>query len=125
LRGELPPLVSPDIARDFVYVEDVCRAYVLAASTPRPEQGAVYNVGTGVQTTMAEVVDLARNALGIEAKPEWSSMADRQWDARTWVADSRKIKRELGWRPQCDFAEGFRRTAEWFGEHGDLLPANL
>src|SRR4029453_12977117 len=57
LDGDLPPLVSPSVARDFVYVEDVCSAFVLAAGAPR---GRVYNVGSGRQTTVAEIVELAR-----------------------------------------------------------------
>ena len=47
LRGGLPPLASPDAARDYVYVDDVSEAYVAAASGPRDAGGSVYNVGTG------------------------------------------------------------------------------
>ena len=60
LAGRLPPLVSPDVARDFVHVDDVCAAFVLGAGAPA---GRVYNVGSGRQTTVAEVVELARRLL--------------------------------------------------------------
>ncbi|HIG53540.1 MAG TPA: NAD-dependent epimerase/dehydratase family protein [Candidatus Latescibacteria bacterium] len=122
LRGELPPLVNPGIARDFVFVEDICEAFLLAAAHQQSERGAVYNVGSGVQTTLREIVELARRRLDIAAEPAWGSMGDRHWDTEVWVADAEKITRELGWRPRYTLAEGFDRTVKWFIDHADLLP---
>lgn len=122
MRRRLPPLVAPATARDFVYVEDVCRAYIMAATQPQVECGAIYNVGTGVQTTLATVVEHVRRTCQIDEVPQWGSMNNRQWDAQVWVADNSKIKRVLGWEPRCDFADGFRRTLAWFVAHEDLLP---
>lgn len=120
LDGRLPPLANPDTARDFVYSEDVTDAYLLAATVPNQEPGAVYNVGTGVQTTLRDVVATARRVLGVTPEPQWGSMADRSWDTQVWVADSRKICRELGWQPRHDLAEGLRLTAEWLRERRAL-----
>ena len=54
LAGELPPLVSPRVARDFVHVDDVCEVFVtLRVRAHRP----LYNVGSGRQTTIAEIVE--------------------------------------------------------------------
>ena len=47
-------------------------------------------------------------------------MAARVWDTDTWVADSRKIRAELGWAPRVSFAEGFERMAIWLERHPDL-----
>jgi nucleoside-diphosphate-sugar epimerase len=113
LRGELPPLVNPDIARDYVYVDDICDACILAAQKPPGEPGAVYNVGTSVQTSLREVVETARRVMRITAEPQWGSMPSRIWDTAVWVADSSKIREELGWRPQFDFESGLRRMVEW------------
>jgi UDP-glucose 4-epimerase len=124
MRRRLPPLVAPATARDFVYVEDVCRAYMLAVTQPQTEHGAIYNVGTGVQTTLEEAVRQVREICQIAELPQWGSMANRQWDAQTWVADNSKIKSVLGWEPECDFAEGFHRTMAWFSAHEHLLPSN-
>ena len=112
--GELPPLVSPDTARDFVYIDDVIDAYLLAASQPAPERGAIYNVGTGVQTTVREAVAVARQVLDIRAEPRWQSMPDRGWDTTVWVADNQKIRSKLAWSPRYSFEQGFRRTVDWF-----------
>jgi UDP-glucose 4-epimerase len=125
-QGELPPLVNPEIARDYVYTEDVNQAYILAASkstasSSTPEWGAVYNVGTGIQTRLREVVDVARRVFNITAEPNWGSMPDRRWDASVWVADSQKIQTELGWSPRYSFEQGFRAMASWLRQHPDCL----
>lgn len=116
LDGTLPPLVGPQVARDYVHVDDAVDACILAASRSDQEPGAVYNVGSGVQTTLAEAVEVARRVLGIAAAPEWGSMPARTWDTAVWVADPRRIQAALGWRPRTDFAGGFARFVEWFRE---------
>jgi len=120
LAGELPPLVDPEVARDYVFVDDVCDAYLLAAGGPAPGRGSVYNVGTGRQVRLREAVDTARKTLGVTAEPVWGAMPNRSWDTSVWVADSGLIRRELGWRPRFDFESGFRRTAEWFSARPEL-----
>jgi nucleoside-diphosphate-sugar epimerase len=111
LRGTLPVLASPGVARDFVWVGDVVDAYLLAASARG--EGEVYNVGSGRQTTLAEAVDAARRVLGVTVEPSWGSMDDRSWDTDVWVADVSKIERGLGWRASVAFDEGLARTADW------------
>jgi len=120
LEGELPPLVNPDIARDFVHVADVCEAFILAARSGQ-KLGAVYNVGTGVQTSLRQVVEIAQRAMHLSAEPQWGSMADRMWDATVWVANNRKIKEELGWKPTVNFEEGFNRMLDWFRSDPAML----
>ena len=122
LAGKLPPLVSPDVARDFVYVDDAVEAYLAAASRRGPEAGAVYNVGTGRQTSIREAVEIAKRVLAIDSPPEWGTMPDRAWDTTVWVANPRKIERELGWTPRTTFEEGFARFARWLSEAPERLP---
>jgi UDP-glucose 4-epimerase len=111
LRGELPPLVSPQVARDFVHVDDVCDAFVQAARAAEP--GRIYNVGSGRQTTIAEIVETVRRLAGVEAQPQWGSMPDRRWDTETWVANPERIRRELGWEARIGLEEGLAQTVEW------------
>jgi UDP-glucose 4-epimerase len=113
LDGRLPPLVDPRIARDYVYVDDVCEAFVRAAAKPHPEPGPVFNVGTGRQTTLRQVVDVTRRVLAVRAKPQWGSMPNRRWDTSTWVSDPRAIRRALGWKPRYTFERGFRQMVAW------------
>lgn len=121
LKGEWPPLVNPDTARDYIYVDDVCDAYLLAASQPGADAGAVYNVGSGTQTSLREVVTVAQRVLGIAAEPQWGTMPGRVWDTAVWVADNRKITQELGWTPRYTLKEGFTRMAQWCRDNPTLM----
>ena len=124
LAGRLPPLASPASAHDFVYVDDVVEAYLLAAAGPS-EPGAVYNIGTGRQTTLEEAVDSVRRLFGVSEAPSWGTIEDRAWDTEIWVADPSKVQRELGWRASVEFDEGLVTTADWFRSHPELRPAYL
>lgn len=114
LDGELPPLTRPETARDWVYVDDVCDAYVRAATTTDAPPGSVYNIGSGVQTPLRDVVEVARAALGIMREPHWGGMDDRSWDTSVWVAEVRAVRAQLGWQARTAFADGFGRTVAWF-----------
>ncbi|MBI4963778.1 MAG: GDP-mannose 4,6-dehydratase [Desulfomonile tiedjei] len=123
LQNALPPLVDPDIARDFVYVDDVVQAYLLAAMVQDQDRDVVYNVGTGVQTSIREVVAIARRQLNITTEPKWASMTNRIWDTGTWVSDSGLIKQKLEWRPRYSFEQGFSKMVEWFGNNPVVMKA--
>ncbi len=118
--GSLPPLANPAIARDFVYVDDVVEAFILAAKTKTSERGPIYNVGTGVESKLRDVVETARRVMDIRCEPEWGSMPDRAWDTTVWRSDNRKIRERLGWAPAFDFEAGLRRMLEWHRKH-DLI----
>jgi dolichol-phosphate mannosyltransferase len=120
LAGELPPLVNPDIARDYVYVDDVNDAYILAATQTDQEFGAVYNVGTGVQTSLRQVVNVARQVMPIAVEPNWGSMPDRRWDTSVWVSDNRRIQDALGWKPRYSFEQGLQQMVQWFQDHPEM-----
>lgn len=121
LRGGYPPLAAPETARDYVYADDVCGACLLAAARGDAPRGSIYNVGTGRQTTLREAVETARAALKLAAEPRWGGMPARSWDTGVWVADSRLIRRELGWEPRFDFAAGFTKTAQWLAASPERL----
>jgi len=114
LGSEWPALVHPSIARDFVSVDDAVDVCLLAARNAGAHAGELFNVGTGIQTTVGEVVTLARQVLPLIGEPPWGTMSPRAWDTATWVADARLITDALGWRPRVSFDEGFRRFVRWF-----------
>jgi nucleoside-diphosphate-sugar epimerase len=122
LSGTLPPLVSPKTGRDFIYVEDVCNIYLkVAEHTPKEDLGPVYNVGTGIQSTIGDTVDIVRSILDIKEEPDWGSMDQRDWDTNVWVSNPERIKRELRWEPQYDLRHGMTRFIDWFRDHPDYL----
>lgn len=120
LAGTYPPLADPATARDFVHIDDVVEAYLRVAGKQPEDPGAVYNVGTGTQTTLGRMVEFSRRLFGIVGQPRWNSMPPRGWDTSVWVADIRRIQNELGWQPRYTPEEGLRSLAEWFREHPTL-----
>lgn len=119
LRGELPPLVDPDVARDFVHVDDVVRAFLLAAVDAG--HGTVYNVGSARQTSIREIVRVTRETLEIEAEPQWGSTAQRSWDTTTWVSRTDRIRNDLGWEPQVALDAGFAAMVAWLRDAPDTV----
>lgn len=117
LHGKLPPLANPGVARDYIYVDDAVEAYVQAAARLDRKRGSVYNVGTGIQTCLREVVDVARRVLEVRAEPDWKSMPGRSWDTELWVSEIGKIQEDLDWTPQYSFERGFRSMVVWFREN--------
>jgi nucleoside-diphosphate-sugar epimerase len=118
LEDRLPPLAGPETARDFVHVDDVVDAYLSAAE--RAGGGAVYNVGSGTQTTLAELVAVVGEVFSFTPKPEWGSLPARAWDTSTWVANAARIRAELGWEPRRTLPEGVRALADWLASSLEL-----
>jgi dTDP-glucose 4,6-dehydratase len=109
--------------RDWLYVEDHCRAIetVLRRGTP----GEVYNIGGNCESTnidivrgICELVDELRP--GLAHRPCSSLIKfvqDRPGHDRRYAMDASKIAREFGWQPRQSFASGLRLTVQWYLEH--------
>jgi UDP-glucose 4-epimerase len=93
--------------RDFVYVGDVVAAMLAAAASPL---GGIYNVGSGVATTIRDLHRLCAETAGFEHEPRFA--AERPGDLRHSVIDSSRAARELGWRPAVTLAAGLASTWE-------------
>jgi UDP-glucose 4-epimerase len=113
LAGTFPPLVGPETARDFVWVEDVCDAFVRAATTELADPGAVLNVASGVQTPLRALVDIVRSLFDIESQPAWGSMSARSWDTSVWVGDASTTAESIGWTAATPLEQGLRAVASW------------
>jgi dTDP-glucose 4,6-dehydratase len=104
--------------RDWLFVEDYCRAIALAVE--KAKAGEVYNVSAGDPQSNLNVVRTILRYLG---KPEnlIHYVQDRPGHDRRYALDSSKIHRELGWAPGISFDEGIRRTIEWYCSEGSWL----
>ncbi|WP_408897264.1 SDR family oxidoreductase [Nocardioides sp. R1-1] len=95
-------------SRDFIYVENVVRANLLAASTDAAVGGSVFNVATGTSVTLLEmleaVCEIVGRPAGIEHHPA------RVGDVRHSAAECGPLRETLGWEPTVDLREGLRRT---------------
>jgi nucleoside-diphosphate-sugar epimerase len=105
-------LVSPNIARDWIYVDDVVDAYLLVNRLNKCG-GEVFNIGTGIQKTIREVVESAVETTGEKTIFKWEKMKNRMWDTNYWVADTSKTAKLLKWKPKVDLAQGLLLTWKW------------
>lgn len=122
----LPPFVDPQTSRDFVYVADACRAFVMAAARMHPDlYGEIFNIGSGLKTTIADLAGLVKTEFSIEEEPKFGVMEGRYWDLTDWYSDSRKAERELGWIATTPLVEGLRTTSLWVArlEDADFVRA--
>ena len=114
LRGELPPFVDPLTSRDFVYVDDVCAAFITAATKMNPQlYGQIFNIGSGQKTTISQLAELTRNLFNISDAPKFGAMQARKWDLQDWYSDSSKADLVLDWRATTTLAKGLKKMSEW------------
>lgn len=116
LEGRRPTIFGDGTqSRDFVYVENVVQANLLAAQAPGIS-GRVYNVACGVT---ASVLDLLKEICGLLDKPFEPAFAPpRVGDVQHSSADISAARRDLGYEPSVDLKEGLRRTIQWYaGQH--------
>ena len=115
MDGEPVPLYGDGMnVRDWLHVEDHCRAVALVMDGGEP--GGVYNVGGNNEHTNLEITKLILEALD---KPETliSYVTDRLGHDRRYAIDSTHLQDSLGWKPEYDFEGGIRRTIEWYVEN--------
>ena len=100
--------------RDWLSAEDHCRAVDLILQ--RGRVGEVYNVGGGCEVANIDVVKRILHELG---RPESliSFVEDRKGHDRRYAVDFSKLREELGWQPQVEFARGLSETIRWYLEN--------
>lgn len=117
-KGELPVLAGADVSRDFIHVDDVVLAFANTALAMAPEiAGESFNIGTGVETTLAVLADTAVETFSLTAKAQFNAGAGRAWDVDNWFADISKARAKLGWEPTVLLRDGLRRTRDWWQEY--------
>jgi dTDP-glucose 4,6-dehydratase len=109
-RVPLPLYGAGDNVRDWLHVMDHCRAVDLLIE--RGEAGQVYNVGGGNEIAN---IDITRRILTLTGRPEnlIRHVPDRQGHDRRYCLDSSRV-RALGWAPRVEFADGLRKTVDWY-----------
>ena len=96
--------------RDYVFVQDVVRAFVAAVGA----DGGVFNVGTGIETSVRELWQGCTEAAGLGA--EAAQAESRLGELQRSSLDAGRAERTLGWRAEVDLPAGLRRTWEWIQE---------
>ena len=114
VEAKLPEFVHPSISRDFIYVEDVCEAFIDTALNLKAEDyGSSFNIGSGKCTTIGEIAELAKKRFKIDEAPEFT-MPNRKWDIEDWYANIENANEKIGWTPSTCFSCGLDKTVEWY-----------
>ncbi len=119
LEGRKVPIYGDGLnERDWIFVDDHCRALDLVLQNGRP--GEVYNIGAGQPVSNLELV---RGLLRILEKSEEliESVTDRPGHDRRYALDVTKIRLELGWQASIDLGDGLSRTVHWYKTHASWV----
>jgi dTDP-glucose 4,6-dehydratase len=104
--------------RDWIYVDDHCRAILLALEKGRP--GAVYNIGARNERQNIKVVESLLEILG-KPKSLIHFVKDRLGHDRRYAIDPSLIESEFGWRPRESWETGLQKTIEWYRDNAPWL----
>ncbi|MFC0632443.1 SDR family NAD(P)-dependent oxidoreductase [Brevundimonas balnearis] len=132
-RAVIPALITQALAgrtvrlgdlrptRDFVFVADTVEGFVRAATAPGVE-GRTIHLGTGVETSIAELIDKVRAVTGsdFEVVEEAQRLRPSGSEVMRLIADAANARDQLGWSPSVPLEEGLRRTVAFIRENADL-----
>jgi len=117
-----PPLILGDgkTTMDFVYIEDVARSNILALESDLADD--VFNVASGVETSLNDLADALLRVMGSKLKPEYGPERSVNPVSRR-LACTKKAEEKLGFRSTIDLDEGLSRLVEWWRANKDRMAA--
>lgn len=110
-------LANPSAVRDYIYIDDVCDAYIKVLKKPELLKGEIFNLGYGEQHSVKFMADTLQAVFPEDIQFDFNSIEGRKADTDTWVSDSRKFGEIYNWKPSCDMKEGLNRSLCWFKEN--------
>ncbi len=109
LNNENPTIFWGEQTRDFVYVEDVARANLLALNDTKSE---IYNIGTGIETNIIELFHKINRFFGGGFNAVY--MEKKAGEQARSCLNYGKIRKRLGWEPRTNLNKGLKKTHTWF-----------
>ena len=118
VKNETLKLASPEPRRDFVFVEDVVLALQKAVERAQVP-GSIFNIGSGVDYSVHDVVKKACSVIGRQVPLRWGSEdKKRSYNAAVnWIADVSKAREQLCWQPIHTLEGGLLKTYTWYNEN--------
>lgn len=109
-----------EASRDWIYVDDTCKGLDAIIKAPLDKvKGEVFNLGTGRSISIKEIALKVAQAFGVgEEKIIYNE--DRPGQVDCHLADTSKIERILGWKPEVVFEEGLSKTIEWYRNNKEM-----
>jgi nucleoside-diphosphate-sugar epimerase len=123
LNGKNPQISSREFVRDFIYIDDVLDAYI-AATTLEELNGQVYNIGSGEQHTVGDVVDTVIDLTGNKVKCDLGREQAWEFEPKMWQANINAMKRDLC-TPKHKFKQGLSKTLDWFKNNKDMYDTHI
>lgn len=114
--GKEVDLASKKSVRDYVFVEDLIDAYLLAAT--KRIQG-IFNIGGGKEYSNLEVFKIVKQLSGGKLLGRWGKQASRPYEVKHWICDNTRARKTLGWKPKHSLEEGLLATHIWFKKNID------
>lgn len=121
LTGSTIHIGNTEARRDFTFVDDTVRGFLLAACADHVE-GQTVNLGTGREIQVGDLARLVIDKVGhpVDLVVDAARLRPERSEVQRLVSDNSLAKRLLGWEPQVEFEEGLERTIRWIGDHLDL-----
>jgi dTDP-glucose 4,6-dehydratase len=123
---ELPVYGDGKQIRDWLFVEDNCRA--ILGVLEKGKVGSIYNIGTSEERTNLDVVHGICAAIALRQGAESENLearirfvTDRPGHDRRYALDTTKVRAEIGWKPQAVFAIGLKQTVDWYFDHSEWI----
>lgn len=107
-KGEVITLSDPDVTRDFIYINDLIGLTLEMSRIAGTYRGLVFNAGTGVATTLKELVKVVLKESGSQSSIDWDVKRKSVVDAQVWRADMRKTYNVVSWRPSVSLSDGIK-----------------
>ncbi len=124
IKKEFPPLVHPEVSRDFVYIDDAVCALLLAANTDIASiAGQSINIATGIKTTIQDLALVSKELFQIPTQPSFGNFTNREWDVKDWVGNADLARQTLSWEATVSLKEGLLKTYQWQKENATSLYA--
>lgn len=106
-------LVPGKQVRDFLYVEDVVKAYLIAGLRS-DLKGEIFNIGSGKEYLVSQVAKKIVKLINKPVKVIVGAYKPRRWDTTSWQADITKAKKILKWQPQFSLDAGLQKAINWY-----------
>jgi len=117
IKNEIIKLSPGSQRRDFIYVDDVCNAYLIALKLGNELQGEICNIGTGIEYTNDELVKKLFNVVNRKTVVKKGAYPKRNWDTPHWKTDTTRMNMLLQWEPAYSLDKGLASTYSWFEEN--------
>ena len=124
LDGKDIALTGGEQTRDFVFIDDVVRAFLAAAALPGIA-GEIFNISTGQAVAVKEVVALILELTASQSKALFGTLPYRKAEIWSLSGNPAKAMNKLNWKAQASLKEGLEKTIEWFEENRQKHPSSM